>query len=62
MPSERYIPPSDDQIRKWEEEREAKQKLDALRSELIEAALRKLKKAELIEMMLRLDTFDPAVR
>ena len=62
MPSERYIPPSEDQIRKWEEEKEAKEKFHAQRSELIESALRKLKKDELIELLMRLDTFDPAVR
>ena len=62
MPRERYIPPSDEQIRKWEEEKEAKLKFDAQRSELIESALRKLKKEELIELLMRLDTFDPAVR
>ncbi len=62
MPSERHIPASIEQIRKWEEEREAKQKLDAQRSQLIESALRKLKKDELIELLMGLDTFDPAVR
>ena len=53
LPSERYIPPSKDQIRKWDEEREAKEKFHAQRSELIEAALRKLKKDELIELLMR---------
>ena len=62
MPRDRYIPPSDDQIRKWAEEKEAKEKFHGQRSELIEAALRKLKKDELIELLMRLDTFDPAVR
>ena len=32
MPSERYIPDSEEQVKKWAEEREAKQKLDALRA------------------------------
>ena len=62
MPRDRYIPPSDDQIRKWEEEKETKEKFHGQRFELIEAALRKLKKDELIELLMRLDTFDPAVR
>ena len=35
MPSERYIPDSGEQIRNWEEEREAKQKLDASRFDQI---------------------------
>ena len=35
MPSERYIPDSEEQFRNWEEAREAKQKLDASRYELI---------------------------
>ena len=62
MPSERYIPPSEEEVRKWEEEKEAKQKLNAQRYALIESALRKLKKDELIELLMGLDTFDPAVR
>jgi hypothetical protein len=62
MPRERYIPPSDEQIRKWEEEKETKLKLDGERSGLIEIALNKLKKSELIELLMRLDTFDPSVR
>ena len=32
MPSERYMPDSEEQVKKWAEEREAKQKLDALRA------------------------------
>ena len=62
MPRERYIPPTDEQIRKWEEEQEAKKKFYALRSGLIESALLKLKKTELIELLMSLDTYDPAVR
>ena len=62
MPRERYITPSDEQLRKWEEEREAKLKLNARRSELIESALRKLKKDELIKLLMSLDAYDPAVR
>ena len=42
--SERSYPPSDAQIRRWEEEAEAKRAFDAQRSVLIEASLRKLKK------------------
>ncbi len=62
MPRERYIPPSDEQIRKREEEKETKMKFDGERSALIELALNKLKKSELIELLIRLDTFDPSVR
>lgn len=62
MPRERYITPSDEQLRKWEEEREAKLKLNAQRSELIESSLRKLKKDELIKLLMSLDAYDPAVR
>lgn len=62
MPRERYIPPSDEQLRKWEEEKQAKMKFDAMRSGLIEAALLKRKKSELVELLMSLDTYDPAVR
>lgn len=62
MPSERYIPPSAAQLRKLAEEREAKEKFNGMRRRLIEAALRKLKKDELIEVMMSLDTYDPSVR
>ena len=56
------MPPSDEQVRRWEEEAEAKRHFDAQRSQLIETALRKLKKNELIDLMMGLDVFDPSVR
>lgn len=62
MGSERRLAPSDDQVRRWEEEAEAKQQFDAQRSELIDKALRKLKKDELIELLMQLDMNDPSVR
>ncbi len=60
--SERSYPPSDAQIRRWEEEAEAKRAFDVQRSVLIEAALRKLKKDELVDLLMSLDTYDPSVR
>lgn len=57
-----YNSPSNEQIRRWEEEAEAKRAFDAQRSELIETSLRKLKKQELIDLLMTLDTFDPSVR
>ncbi|MEQ1828176.1 MAG: hypothetical protein ABL921_19610 [Pirellula sp.] len=62
MPRERYIPPSEEQMQQWEEEKETKRKLDALRSELIQSALRKLKKSQLIDLLMGLDTYDPTPR
>lgn len=60
--SERFYPPSDAQIRRWEEQAEAKKAFDAQRSRLIESTLRKLRKDDLIELLMGLDTYDPAVR
>ena len=60
--SERSYPASDAQIRRWEEEAEAKRAFDAQRSVLIDTALRKLKKDELIDLLMSLDMYDPSVR
>ncbi len=62
MPSERHIAATPAKIRQWQEQREAKERFDALRSGLIEAALRKLKKDDLIDLLMSLDTYDPSVR
>lgn len=62
MPRERYILPSNEQIRKWEEERAEKERLNELRRELIKSALRKQKKEALVELLLSLDTYDPTPR
>lgn len=62
MPSERYIAPSPEKIRQWEKEREASLRFNGLRDGLIESALRKLKKDELIDLLMSLYTYDPAPR
>ena len=62
MPSERYVMPTVEQLRQWEEEQQAKEKLNGMRRGLIEAALRRLKKNELIELLMSLDTHDPMPR
>lgn len=60
--SERRFVLSEEAIQRWKEEAEIKQAFDVLRRQLIEKALRKLKKNELVDLLMDLDTFDPSVR
>jgi hypothetical protein len=52
--SERYIPPSDAEMEQLRAAREAAEQFDRTRIELLRRALKRTKKAELVEIMLRI--------
>lgn len=52
--SERYIPPSDEELQRWRKASEAAKQCDVEREELLRAALKKMKKADLVELTLRI--------
>lgn len=56
------MPPSPEQIRRWEEERETAARLDSIRDEKLRKALARTKKAELIDIMMDLSVYDPSPR
>jgi hypothetical protein len=43
--SEKYIPPSDEELERWRQASEAAKRFDVEREELLRAALKKMKKA-----------------
>lgn len=51
--SERYIPPSDEELRRWREAQETAKRCDEQRKRLLRLALRKTKKFDLVEIALR---------
>jgi hypothetical protein len=52
--SERYIPPSKEQLQRLQQSIAATKRCDQQRTELLRASLKKTKKADLVEMTLRL--------
>ncbi len=52
--SERYIVPSDEELERWQEAAAAAREFDREREELLRAALKKRKKADLVEVALRI--------
>ncbi|MGM0490413.1 MAG: hypothetical protein ACQESR_27120 [Planctomycetota bacterium] len=59
--SERYIPRSDEQLERIRRAREAAEQFDRDRLKRLEAALKRVKKAELVELMLRAAQEEKAV-
>ena len=51
--SERYIPPSDEELLRMQQSIEAAKQFDHQREELLRRALKKLKKVDLVEVTLR---------
>ena len=51
--SERYIPPTEEELQRWQREKEDAERFESLREELLRKALKKVKKADLVEMTLR---------
>jgi hypothetical protein len=51
--SERYIPLSDEQLERWRRLAEARKRCDEERAELLRAALKKMKKADVVELTVR---------
>lgn len=51
--SERYIPPSDEELERIRRAHEAAEQFDRDRLELLRAALKRIKKADLVELILR---------
>ena len=52
--SERYIPPSDEELERIRQAREAAEQFDRDRLELLRATLQRIKKADLVELTLRI--------
>ena len=53
-PSERYIPPSADELERLRQSIEAAKQFDGEREELLRATLKKMKKVDLVELTLRI--------
>ena len=51
--SERYIQPTEEELQRWQREKEVAARFENLREELLRKALKKVKKADLVEMTLR---------
>ena len=58
--SERRIAPSDEELERWRQAAAAAKRFDREREELLQAALKKRKKADLVEVALRLAQHDQA--
>ena len=54
--SERYIQPSEEQFERWRQAAEAARRFDAERETLLRATLKRIKKADLVELTLRVAT------
>ncbi len=52
--SERYIPPSDEELNRIQQARDAAEQFDRDRLELLRATLKRIKKADLVELTLRI--------
>jgi hypothetical protein len=52
--SERYIPPSDEELERIRQAREAAEQFDRDRLELLRATLKRIRKADLVELTLRI--------
>ena len=52
--SERYIPPSDEELERWRQAKEAAKRCDEERAGLLRRALKKTKMLDLVELTLRL--------
>jgi hypothetical protein len=60
--SERYIPPSEEELKRLERAREAAEQFDQDRLELLRSTLKRIKKADLVELTLRISQEDKATQ